>query len=312
MHPDLRRLLPWLLLAAAIALPWVAGALDQDYYVGFVRRLMIYALAATALNFVMGHAGLVSLGHAAFFGAGAYAVAIAMAHGVTSAWIAWPLAAGAAALLSLAIGALSLRTRGVYFIMITLAFAQMVYYVAVGLKAYGGDDGISLPQRSVLGFGLDSADERTMYYVVLALLSLTLLVLSRMMDARFGRVLLGIRENEARMQALGYTTYRYQLLAFVIAGAIAGLAGALFANHNAFVSPAALHWTQSATFVVMVLVGGIGYRYGGVLGAFALLLVEEVLAAYTDHWHLPLGLALLAIVFLAPRGLAGTFARRPS
>jgi len=312
MQRHLQRLLPWLLLAAAVALPWIAGALDQGYYVGFVRRLMIYALAATALNFVMGHAGLVSLGHAAFFGAGAYTVAIAMAHGVTSAWIAWPLAAGAAALLALAIGALSLRTRGVYFIMITLAFAQMVYYVAVGLKQYGGEDGISLPQRSALGFGLDAADELTLYYVVLALLAATLLLLNRMMDARFGRVLLGIRENEARMQALGYATYRYQLLAFVIAGAAAGLAGALFANHNTFVSPAALHWTQSATFVVMVLVGGIGYRYGGVLGAFALLLLEEVLAAYTDHWHLPLGLVLLAVVFLAPRGLAGTLARRPS
>jgi len=320
MQPTLQRrlrpLLPWLLLGAAVALPWIAGALDQDYYVGFVRRLMIYALAATALNFVMGHAGLVSLGHAAFFGAGAYAVAIAMAHGVTSAWIAWPLAAGTAALLALAIGALSLRTRGVYFIMITLAFAQMVYYVAVGLKPYGGEDGISLPQRSALGLGLglkvDLADERTLYYVVLALLAAALLLLNRMMDARFGRVLLGIRENEARMQALGYATYRYQLLAFVIAGAVAGLAGALFANHNAFVSPAALHWTQSATFVVMVLVGGIGYRYGGVMGAFALLLLEEVLAAYTDHWHLPLGLVLLAVVFLAPRGLAGAFTRRAS
>lgn len=307
-----QRALPWLLLAAAIALPWIAGALDQAYYVGFVRRLMIFALAATALNFVMGHAGLVSLGHAAFFGAGAYTVAIAMAHGVFTAWIAWPLAMGAAGLLALAIGALSLRTRGVYFIMITLAFAQMVYYIAVGLKVYGGEDGISLPQRSALGLGLDAADETTLYYVVLVLLAGALLLLNRMMAARFGRVLLGIRENEARMQALGYSTYRFQLLAFVIAGAVAGLAGALFANHNAFVSPAALHWTQSATFVVMVLVGGIGFRYGGVAGAFALLLLEEVLAAWTDHWHLPLGLVLLAVVFLAPRGLAGALVRRPS
>jgi len=304
------RWLPWLLLVAAAALPFAATALDQTYYIGFVRRLMIYALAATSLNFILGHAGLVSLGHAAFFGAGAYAVAIAMAHGLSSAWIAWPLAVVAAALLALVVGALSLRTRGVYFIMITLAFAQMVYYLAVGLKAYGGEDGISLPQRSTLGFGLDAGDEPTFYYVVLALLAAALLLLNRMMGARFGRVLLGIRENEARMQALGYSTGRYQLLAFVIAGAIAGLAGALFANHNAFVSPAALHWTQSATFVVMVLVGGIGFRYGGVLGAGALLLLEEVLAAYTDHWHLPLGLVLLAIVFLAPRGLAGAVSRR--
>ncbi len=307
-----RSLLPWVLLAVAAALPWIAGALDQGYYVGFARRVMIFAIAAASLNFIMGIGGMVSLGHAAYFGIGAYAVAIAMTHGVSSAWIAWPLAVAAAAGMALVIGAISLRTRGVYFIMITLAFAQMIYYLAVGLKQYGGEDGLSLPQRSSVGGGIDLADETTLYFVVLLVLVLSVLLLNRAIDARFGRVLAGIRENEQRMESIGFDTTRYKLVAFTVAGGLAGLAGALFANHNLFVSPAALHWTQSATLVVMVLLGGLGYRYGGVLGAVALLVLEEALAALTDFWHLPLGLILLAVVFLAPRGLAGLAARRPA
>ena len=270
---------------------------------------MIFALAAASLNFIMGYAGMVSLGHAAFFGIGAYTVGIAMTHGVASAWIVWPLAMATAALAALVIGSISLRTRGVYFIMITLAFAQMVYYLAVGLKPYGGEDGLTLIQRSQIGLGIDTADEATLYYVVLAVLAGTMFLLNRAVQARFGRALIGIRENEARMEAIGFAAFRYRLAGFVIAAAIAGLAGALFANHNAFVSPTILHWTQSATLVVMVLLGGLGYRYGGVVGAVVLLLLEETLAALTDTWHLPLGAFLLAVVFVAPRGLAAVFSR---
>ena len=305
-----RDVLPWVLLIVAALVPWLAGLLDQGYYVGFVRRMMIFAIAAASLNFIMGYGGMVSLGHAAFFGIGAYTVGIAMVHGVTSAWIAWPLAMLLAALAALAIGSISLRTRGVYFIMITLAFAQMVYYLAVGLKHYGGEDGLNLAQRSVIGLGLDLASETTLYYVVLVALATVMLFLNRAVGARYGRVLMGIRENETRMEAIGFATYRYKLAGFAIAGGLAGLAGALFANHNLFVSPAALHWTQSATLVVMVLLGGIGFRYGGLAGAVALLMLEELLATLTDYWHLPLGLILLAVVFFAPRGLAGLFARR--
>jgi branched-chain amino acid transport system permease protein len=306
-----RRALPWLLLVAALALPWVAGTFGQDYYIGFMRRVLIFAIAAASLNFILGYGGMVSLGHAAFFGTGAYTVGVLMAEGIASAWLAWPLAvivAGAAAFL---IGAVSLRTRGVYFIMITLAFAQMVYYVAVGLKRYGGEDGLNLPQRSILGPGIDLGHDVTFYYVVLALLIGVIALMERVIAARFGRVLIGIRENESRMEAIGYPTYGYKLAAFTFAGALAGLAGALFANHNLFVSPAALHWTQSATLVVMVIVGGIGYRWAGVLGAVALLLLEEALAGLTEFWHLPLGLVLLAVVFLAPHGLAGWLAPEP-
>lgn len=304
------RALPWLLLAAALAFPWIAQALDQAFYIGVLRRVLIFAIAATSLNFILGYGGMVSLGHAAFFGVGAYAVAVLATEGVTSAWIAWPLAVAAATAAALLIGAVSLRTRGVYFIMITLAFAQMVYYVAVGLKQYGGEDGLNLPARSTVGLGIDLGHDVAFYYVVLVLLVAVLAAFDRVLDARFGRALVGIRENETRMESLGYPTFGFRLAAFAIAGGIAGLAGALFANHNLFVSPAALHWTQSATFVVMVILGGIGYRYGGVLGAVVLLLLEEVLASYTDFWHLPLGVLLLAVVFLAPRGLSGWLERR--
>jgi branched-chain amino acid transport system permease protein len=277
----LRRALPWLLLAAALAFPWVASAVDQSFYIGLVRRILIFAIAATSLNFILGYGGMVSLGHAAFFGVGAYTVGVLATEGISSAWIAWPLAVAVAAMAAVAIGAVSLRTRGVYFIMITLAFAQMVYYVAVGLKRYGGEDGLSLPAKSTLGFGIDLGSDIAFYNVVLAILVVVLFAFDRMLDARFA-----------------------------IAGGVAGLAGALFANHNLFVSPSVLHWTQSATFVVMVILGGIGYRYGGVLGALVLLLLEEILAAYTEFWHLPLGVLLLVVVFLAPHGLSGWLERR--
>jgi branched-chain amino acid transport system permease protein len=308
----LRRAMPWLLLAAALAFPWMANALDQTFYIGMMRRILIFGIAATSLNFILGYGGMVSLGHAAFFGLGAYTVGALATEGISTAWIAWPLASAVAALAALAIGSISLRTRGVYFIMITLAFAQMVYYVAVGLKRYGGDDGLNLPGKSTFGFGFGLDSDVAFYYVVLAVLVGVLVAFDRVLDARFGRTLIGIRENEARMESLGFPTFRFRLVAFVIAGAAAGLAGALFANHNMFVSPAVLHWTQSATFVVMVILGGIGYRYGGILGALALLLLEEILAGYTEYWHLPLGMLLLAVVFLAPHGLSGWLERRQS
>jgi branched-chain amino acid transport system permease protein len=312
LPPRVLRLLPWVLLLAAVAFPWLAQAAGQEFYIGFARRILIFALAAMSLNLILGFGGMVSLGHAAFFGIGAYVVGALMLEGVRSAWIALPLAAAVAGLAALLIGAISLRTRGVYFIMITLAFAQMVYYVAVGLKTYGGEDGLNLPGRSQPGFGLDLAHDVTFYYVVLVIVVGALVLLNRLVDARFGRALIGIRENETRMEAIGFATYRLRLIAFVLAGALAGLAGALFANHNQYISPASLHWTQSATLVIMVILGGIGYRYGGLLGAATLLILEEVLSIHTDYWHLALGVLLLVVVFAAPRGLAGLFTRRVS
>jgi branched-chain amino acid transport system permease protein len=301
----MRRWLTLAALAAAVAFPLVAKPLGWEFYIGFASRIMIYALAASSLNLVLGYGGMVSFGHAAFVGAGAYTVAILMAEGVASAWIAWPLAVVLAGALAAAIGAVCLRTRGVYFIMITLAFAQMIYYVAVGMRAYGGEEGLNLPTRSQVGFGLDLKDDVTFYYLVLAILAAALYALRRAVGARFGRVIEAIRENETRMEAIGFPTYRYKLVCFALGGALAGLAGALLANQNSYVNPNLLYWTQSGSLMIMVILGGVGYLYGGVLGAIALLVLEEVVSGYTIHWQLGVGAVLLAIVLFAPRGLAG-------
>ncbi len=298
-----RRGLALAALLALSALPPLLQALGQDFYVSVAARILIFALAATSLNFIVGFGGMVAFGHAAFFGAGAYAVAILAQHGTTSAFVAWPAAAALAALLALGIGAISLRTRGVYFIMITLAFAQMIYYLFISLKTWGGDDGLSLSGRS--GFGpLDLGNDATFYWVVLACLAASLLLLDRLAHARFGRVLQAIRENESRMEALGYPVAAYKLTCFVIGGTLAGLAGALIANHSLLASPNLLHWTQSGTLLVMVIVGGVGALYGGFAGAATFLLLEEVLTGFTVHWHAALGLLLLVVVFRAPRGIA--------
>ncbi|MCP5267898.1 MAG: branched-chain amino acid ABC transporter permease [Zoogloeaceae bacterium] len=299
----MRRYLALAVLSALAALPLVLEALDQSFYISFVARVLIFALAATSLNFIVGFGGMVAFGHAAFFGAGAYTVAILMEAGVVSAFISWPLAVGVAALLSLGIGLASLRTRGVYFIMITLAFAQMIFYLFVSLKHWGGDDGLSLLSRSAFG-GLDLKDDAVFYWLVLACLAAALFLLDRLAHARFGRVLQAIRENESRMEGLGYPVMRYKLLCFVIGAALAGLAGALLANHSQLASPNLLHWTQSGTLLVMVIVGGVGSLYGGVVGAVVLLLLEELLSGFTNHWHLVLGLILLVVVFRAPKGIA--------
>jgi len=306
----MRRYAPLLALALAIAFPVAAHGFDLDFYVSFASRVMIYAIAATSLNLILGYGGMVSFGHAAFFGTGAYVVGIAMTYGLESAWITWPLAVLVAGLVALGIGAISLRTRGVYFIMITLAFAQMMYYISVGLKAYGGEEGLNLPHRSTVGFGLDLKGDATFYYVVLALLVLTLYVMKRLIAARFGNVIRGIRENETRMETIGFPTYRYKLAGFVIAGAICGLAGALVANQTKFVNPNLLHWVVSGDLMIMIILGGLASRYGGLLGAIVMLVLDEAISPYTVYSKIFIGLVLLAVVLWAPQGISGLFARR--
>jgi branched-chain amino acid transport system permease protein len=298
-----RRLLAAAALAGLALLPLLLQAFGQEFYISFAARLLIFALAATSLNFVVGFGGMIAFGHAAFFGAGAYMVAILMESGIVSAALAWPLAVATSALLALGVGLVSLRTRGVYFIMITLAFAQMIYYLFISLKVWGGDDGLSLATRSSFG-PFDLKNDAVFYWVALACLASCMLFLDRITHARFGRVLQAIRENESRMEGLGYPVLRYKLLCFVIGGAMAGLAGALIANHGQLASPNLLQWTQSGTLLVMVIVGGVGALYGGVVGAATLLLLEELLSHFTSHWHAALGLMLLLVVFRAPRGIA--------
>ncbi len=317
----MKRAAPLVALVAAIAFPALMQALGQDYYISFASRIMIYAIAATSLNLILGYGGMISFGHAAFVGAGVYTAGVMIIEGVPSALIGWPLAMLLSGLLALAIGAVSLRTRGVYFIMITLAFAQMIYYLTVSMKAYGGEEGLTLPGRSTLPF-TDLKDDTSFYYAVLALLALTILLLHRLVGSRFGRVIEAIRENETRMEAIGFPTRRYKLACFVIAGAFGGLAGALLANHGSYVNPSILHWTQSGNLMIMVILGGVGFRYGGLIGALTLLGLEEFVANhkiawladlfpnYQQHSLLGVGIVLLVIVLYAPQGIAGLFVRK--
>ena len=295
--------------------PLLAPLFDLDYYTGFVRRLMIVALAAASLNFLMGRVGLVALGHAGFVGVGAYAVAVLAEAGWTSAWLVWGLASVAGVVVAGLVGSVALRTRGVYFIMITLAFAQMLFYLAVSLRKYGGDDGYTLyAPLNLIGGGSGvsaiTASGAPLYWVVLALVALVLLALWRVEASHFGRALEGIRDNETRMQAMGYPTYLLKLCAFAAAGGVASLSGALLATQNGFVSPSLMHWTQTALFIVMVVIGGVGRRWGAPLGVAVWLVFEEVLKQFTEYWHAPMGLLLIAVVFLAPRGLSALSARK--
>ena len=291
-----------LVLLALIALPFVANVFGEAFYIALATRILIFALAATSLNLILGFGGMVSFGHAAFLGVGAYTVVILSLMGVVDAWVAWPTAIVVAGLFALLIGAVSLRTQGVYFIMITLAFAQMMYYLVVSFKAYGGDDGMSLPARSRIGF-LDMSNDTHFYYVTLLACVAFLVLIARVLNARFGHVLQAIRENEVRMQSLGYAVFRYKLCAFVMSGALAGLAGALLANQSGFVSPAMMQWSQSGMLMMMVILGGVGHLYGGVWGAIVFLLLEEILSHFTIHWQLGLGALLLMVVLLLPNGL---------
>jgi len=290
-------------LALLLALPLAAYSVGDTFYVGLATRVLVFALAASSLNLILGFGGMVSFGHAAFLGIGAYSVAILMQNGIASAWIAWPLAILLTALVSLLIGWISLRTQGVYFIMITLAFAQMLYYLIISLKAYGGDDGLSLAARSSVGWGVDLSSDVHLYYLSLGALAMAMVLMVRLLNARFGHALQAIRENEVRMTALGFAVFRYKLAAFTLAGAVAGLAGVLFANLNGFVSPAMMQWSQSGMLMMMVILGGVGHLYGGVIGAIAFLLLEEFLSHYTMHWQLGLGAVLLGVVLFAPNGI---------
>jgi branched-chain amino acid transport system permease protein len=308
--------------ALLAALPALAGVADEPYLVTLFSRILIYALAAVSLDLMLGFGGMVSLGHAAFFGIGAYVVAILSVHAVEgtallswplqldghqSALVVWPIAVLLAATAAAVIGALSLRTSGMHFIMITLAFAQMLYYFFVSLEAYGGDDGLSLFSRNTAP-GIDLGDERQFYYLCLAALAAFLFFSWRLVHSRFGMVIRGCRENERRMKSLGFATFRYRLVCFVIAGAGAGLAGALIANQTEYVSPGLMHWTRSGEILVMVLLGGMGTLFGPVLGAATLLLVEELLSIYTEHWMVYLGPFLILVVLFAKRGIYGVLA----
>ena len=278
------------------------------FLLSFFTRIIILALAAVSLNLIMGFGGMVSFGHAAYLGIGGYAVGILAKEGVNAGFVQWPLALAASALFALAVGALSLRTRGVYFIMITLAFTQMIYYVAIGLDRYGGDDGMTIYRRSQFGGLIDLSNKTVFYYLCFVLLLATGYLVWRIVNSRFGMVVQGARSNDRRMRAIGYPTYRYKLVCFVIAGTLCGLAGVLLANHTDFINPALMHWTRSGDLIVMAVLGGMGTVLGPMLGALALLVLEETLARITEYWQIIIGPLFLLVVLFARGGIDGLLA----
>ncbi len=299
-------------IVALAVVPPITNALQEPFYLGLFLRLMILAIAAISLNLILGFGNMVSFGHAAYMGIGAYVVGIGTFHAIEDGidWLAngflhVPLAIAASSLAALVIGAISIRTRGVYFIMITLAFGQMLYFIGVGLEVYGADDGLSLYMRSEFGGVLDINDNTQFYYLVLALLLATLYGVKRLIASRFGLVIRGARSNERRLAAVGIPVYRYKLVAFMVAGAICGVAGVLLANRTDFVSPDMMHWTRSGDLIIMVVLGGMGTLFGPLYGAAAFLLVEEFLSGITEHWQIVFGPLLILVVIYARGGIAG-------
>ncbi len=304
------------LVLALLAVPMFADSSSLS----LVTRILIYSIAAASLNFVLGYGGMISLGHAAFFGIGGYVVGMLFVHhadatpllgfipGSNQLLVTVPAAVVVSGLLALIIGALSLRTGGVQFIMITLAFAQMIFFFFVSLKAYGGEDGI-IVRRTNEFLGLNMRDRVTLYYVMLGFWAVFMLALWRVVHSSFGTVLRGMKQNERRMAALGYAPYRYKLYAFVLSGMGAGLSGALMANFLRFASPDMLHWTKSAALMTMVILGGVGSFLGPIWGTAAYLVLETWLAAQTEYWQLWLGLILLAVVLGTRGGINAGMAR---
>jgi branched-chain amino acid transport system permease protein len=312
------------LLTFLAALPIYAALAENLFLVTLFTRIIILAMAATSLDLVLGYGGMVSFGHAVYLGIGGYAVGILAFEGIASGFVQWPVAIIVCALFALVVGALSLRTRGVYFIMITLAFAQLVYYFGVGLDRYGGDDGLSIRQRSSFAGLVDLSNRTQFYYLCFILLIAAIYLTWRLVNSRFGMVLQGSRSNDRRMRAIGFPTFRYRLTGFVISGAICGLAGALLANHTGFISPATMHWTRSGDLIVMVVLGGMASSFGPLFGAVALLTLEEALpiairaiatplfgdiaVRMAEYWQIVLGPLFLLVVLFARGGIDGLLA----
>lgn len=303
-----------LLLVLLAVLPLLTQAFDQRYLLSIGTRIVIWAIAAVSLNMILGYGGLVSFGHAVFFGVGGYAVGILSYHDVSSGWIQWPVGIVVAALWATVVGALSLRTRGLYFIMITLAFAQLVYYIAVGLEAYGADDGLNIG-RSRFGGLIDLRDKASFYWLCFVLLCGTLWFCGRFANARFGLVIRGAKSNDLRMTALGFPVFRYRLAAFALSGAFGGLAGVLLANEGAYISPAMMSWVKSGDLIVIVVLGGMGTLFGPLYGTVAFFVLEESLNPLLDllhkgwgeYWQVVFGPLLVLVALYARGGIASLF-----
>jgi branched-chain amino acid transport system permease protein len=293
------------IIGLLLVLPLLTQWLDLGFYLSLATRIVIYAIAATGLNLILGYGGMVSFGHALFVGLGAYVVGISSYHGLDNGWLQLLIGIGVTVAVATVVGLISLRTRAIGFIMITLAFAQMFYFLGVSLKQYGGDDGLPLYQTSLLA-PLPALDDKvSLYYLALAVLFLCMYLVWRIVHSRFGYVLRGFQANERRMLAAGYSRMRYQLSAFVLSALICALAGMLMVNLTTFASPSYLSWQASGEFLLIVVIGGMGTVVGPLLGAFALLSLEEILSSMTQHWMAILGPLILLAALYASRGLWG-------
>jgi branched-chain amino acid transport system permease protein len=284
--------------------PLISILVREPFYVDIGTRIIIFSIAALSLDLILGYGGMTSFGHAAYLGLGAYSVGILAFYGIANGAIQFATAIVTSSLTALFIGALSIRTTGIYFIMISLAFSQMIYFLAVSLNKFGGDDGMTINAPSNLGF-IDLHNPVILYYFCFAVLLFFLAIAARLVGSPFGMVMRGVNSNERRMAALGISAFRYKLTAFVISGAMCGTAGALLANHNLFVSPAIMHWSRSGEILIMVVFGGIGTLLGSVLGATVYLLLEDSISRVTEHWQIFLGPLLIAFVVFGERGIYG-------
>jgi branched-chain amino acid transport system permease protein len=303
--------LPLALFAVFALVPLGAAFGPKTFILALLTRVMILGIAAMSLDLLIGYGAMISFGHAAFVGIGAYSVAILASHGISDLVIQLPVALAVSCLFALFTGAISLRTRGVYFIMITLAFGQMLFFLATSLAAYGGDDGLTLASRSLLFGTAVLKNDMTLYYVVFGVMAGSYALLRAVVASRFGRVLRGISENPIRMQAIGFAPYRYQLTAYVIAGMIAAVAGCLLANQSEFVSPAYATWQRSGDLIFIIVLGGLGTLHGAIIGAAAFSLLAEILSSFTEHWAMIFGPVLILVVLFARGGIGGLLRRQP-
>lgn len=293
-------------------IPVITSALGQSFYLDVFSRIMILSIAALSLNLLIGYGGMISLGHAAFLGIGAYCVGIPAYYEIYNGFVHLGLAVVISGTFAFITGAISLRTKGVYFIMITLAFAQMVYFTFISLEEYGGDDGLVIILRSEFGSWLNLEDNVVLYYMIFGVLMLTLFFIHRLVSARFGRVILGSKHNERRMQSLGFDTYRYRLVCYVISGILCGIAGVFLGNFTSFISPEMMGWTRSGELIFMVVFGGTGTLFGPIMGAGIFILLEEWLSAITVYWQLIFGVILIAVVLFSRSGIHGLLTRKKS
>jgi branched-chain amino acid transport system permease protein len=302
-------LLPAALFLAFALLPLIASLSAEKYLLDVGVRIMVFAVAAVALDLLVGYGGLISFGHAAFIGLGAYAVGILSAHGIADALVSLPVAIAVSMLFAFLTGLVCLRTKGAYFIMITLAFGQMVYFIATSLAPYGGDDGLTIAARNtVAGLPLLKSD-RAFYYFTLICLLATYVLCRALVASRFGRVLRGAKENATRMATIGFNVRQFQLVAYIIAGALGGFSGFLLANLTEFVAPTYMSWQQSGELLVMVILGGVGSLDGAIIGSIAYLVADEWLSGMIENWQVIFGPILVAVVLFARGGIIGLSSR---